>query len=73
MFNKVNANVFESENGYVVEFQKIDGEKAALVGKNTDNGRTRLLFIVSVEGITRKEALEHLEENLGAYLDKYVR
>ena len=73
MFNKVNANVYESDNGYVVEFQRIDGEKAALVGKNRDNGTTRLLFIISVEDISRKEALTHIEENLDEYLEKYVK
>ena len=60
MFNKVNGSVYESENGYVVNFQKVDGEKAAFVGKKEEK-RSRLLFILSAEGITRDELLKHLE------------
>lgn len=73
MFKKVSGNIYESDNGYVVEFKKVDGEKAAFVGEKRDDETIRLLFIISVEGITRKEAIAHLEENFETYLDKYVR
>lgn len=73
MFKKVNGNTYESDNGYVVEFQTVEGSKAALVGKKEDNGNTRLLFIVSAEGITRNKFLTHLEENFDQYLDKYAK
>ena len=73
MFTKINGNAYRSEAGYVVEFQKVDGEKAALVGKEENSKEVRLLFIVSAEDISRKSLLEHLDDNMNSYLEKYVK
>ena len=73
MFSKVNSSIYESEDGYVVEFKKEDGEKAAFVGKKREDGKVRLLFIVSAEGMSRRDFLKHLEENFNLYLEKYVK
>ena len=73
MFEKINGNAYRSEAGYVVEFQKVDGEKAALVGKEENGKEVRLLFIVSAEDISRKSLLEHLDDNMNSYLEKYVK
>lgn len=72
MFNKVSGNIYESKDGYVIEFKRVEGEKAAFVGKNEEDGTTRLLFILSADGITRKEFLEHMSDNMDKYLEKYV-
>lgn len=73
MFEKINGNAYRSEEGYVVEFQKVEGEKAALVGKEEKGEEVRLLFIVSAEDISRKDLLEHLDNNIDTYLEKYVK
>lgn len=73
MFTKINGNAYRSEAGYVVEFQKVDGEKAALVGKEENGKEVRLLFIVSAEDISRKSLLGHLDDNMNSYLEKYVK
>ena len=73
MFNKINGSAYESENGYIVEFQRVDGTKAALVGKKEEHDSVRLLFIVSAEGLTRTKFMKHLEENFDAYLEKYTK
>lgn len=73
MFTKINGNAYRSEAGYIVEFQKVDGEKAALVGKEENGNEVRLLFIVSAEDISRKSLLEHLDDNMNSYLEKYVK